>query len=131
VGCQRSSATIEVANLTESEKELIRAVGVEKYFAFDIDISNIDFKQLEYSVNYYEDGRLTRTLSNRIAPEDFLKKEKQRLIWSHIRTGKNQDQLWMIAFAGSRVTQQVSFSKNIRGISWGKTELIELVQEKK
>jgi len=126
VSCQKEGASIKVVNLTESEKELISAIGVERYFAFDIDLSYINFEQLEYRVDYFENGKFVKTLSHG-ATGDLLEKKKQRLIWSQIKTGRNQDELWMITFNGSRMTQQVAISENIRGMGWSQNESINTV----
>lgn len=120
--CQQEGVNIKTSSLSESEKELIRSVGVDKYFAFDIDIYNAEFKELEYRVDYYEKGEFIKVLSNGIDPRDLLKENKQRLIWSQIKTGKNQDELWTIYFSGSRITQQIAIPENIKGMSWGKNE---------
>lgn len=130
-GCQMAGSlsggpAIQAAALTENEKSLLTAVGVERYFAFDIDLDQIDFDQLEYRVDYYENGTHVEPVTHG-QMGGFLEAGVQRLIWSQINTGINQEQVWSIAFGGGRMTQQVSFSPELNAWSWSQAERIDTV----
>lgn len=127
VGCTKDSPAIKATQLTENEKELLRSVGVERYFVFDVDLSHIVFQRLEYRVDYYEKGKFVKHLIHGATSGLSAKKGIQRLIWSQIKTGSNHDEIWMIGFDGSRMTQKVTLSKRIRGMSWSQNEMISTV----
>lgn len=55
---QQENPSINAINLTENEKELFSAVGVERYFVFDIELTSINLQSLGYRVNHYENGEL-------------------------------------------------------------------------
>ena len=126
-GCRQGVTTIKTAELTESEKELLSSVGAERYFVFDVDLSHMDFLRLEYRVDYYEKGKLVGQVTDGATSGHSSEKKQERLIWSQIKSGGNQDENWVISFAGSRMTQRVSLSEQIRGMSWSQNEMIGTV----
>lgn len=132
-GCQGelvisgSQPAIRWAQLTENEQQLVTAVGVERFFAFDINLDQIHFDQLEYKVDYYEYGEHRETVTHG-AMGSFLEGGTQRLIWSQTNTGTNQEQLWHVAFGGGRMTQQIELPEELTAWSWSQVEKVDTVE---
>ena len=132
-GCQGqltisgSQPVIRSVQLTEKEQQLVTAVGVERIFAFDINLNKIDFSRLEYKVDYYENGEHRETVTHG-SMGGFLEGGTHRFMWSQTNTGTNQEQLWHIAFAGSRMTQQIDFPEQLTAWTWGQEEQVESVE---
>ncbi len=132
-GCQWDVANLESqpaiisAQLTEAEQQLITAVGVERTFAFDVNLDTINFDQLEYKVDYYEQGEYVETVTQG-AMGSFLEGGIHRLMWSQTNTGTNQEQLWHMAFAGGRMTQQIEMPEQLTAWSWSQVDQVETIQ---
>lgn len=132
-GCQGqmtisgSQPAIRAVQLTEEEQQLVTAVGVERIFAFDINLNKIDFSRLEYKVDYYENGEHRETVTHG-AMGGFLEGGTHRFIWSQTNTGTNQKQLWHVAFAGGRMTQQIELPEQLTAWTWGQVEQVESVE---
>lgn len=130
-GCQMTGdlsgrPAIQATALTENEKSLLAAAGVERYFVFDIDLDQIVFEQLEYRVDYYENGILMDPATHG-QMGGFMEKGTQRLLWSQINTGNNDEQVWSIAIGGGRMTQKVSLPSELTAWSWSQAERIDTV----
>lgn len=132
-GCQwdvanlGSQPAIISAQLTEAEQQLITAVGVERTFAFDINLDTINFDQLEYKVDYYKQGDYVETVTHG-AMGSFMEGGTHRFMWSQTNTGTNQEQLWHVAFAGGRMTQQIELPEELTAWSWGQADQVDTVQ---
>lgn len=127
-GCRQANGpAIRAAQLSDSETELLRSVGVERYFVFDIDVAQIDFEKLEYRVDHYEKGELVGAVSHGAVGGILSEQQQQRLIWSQIKTGNEHEEAWIIAFAGARGTQKVTLNEEISGMSWGQNEEVNSV----
>lgn len=124
VGCQQEIPTIKATQLTENEKELLRLTGAERYFIFDVDLSRISSKRLEYHVDYYKKGEFVEHLIHGAISGLSSDEKKQRFVWSQVKTGNNQDEVWTLAFANARMTQKVTIPEQIRAMSWSQNELI-------
>ncbi len=133
VGCQWDGANlgsqpaIRSAQLTEEEQQLITAVGVERTFAFDIDLDTIHFDQLEYKVDYYKQGEYVKTVTQG-AMGSFLEGGTHRFMWSQTNTGTNQEQLWHVAFGGGRMTQQIELPEELTAWTWSQVEKVDTVE---
>ena len=132
-GCQGqitisgSQPAIRSVQLTEKEQQLVTAVGVERVFAFDINLDKIDLNHLEYKVDYYEYGEHRETVTQG-AMGGFLEGGTHRFIWSQTNTGTNQEQLWHVAFAGGRMTQQIELPEQLTAWTWGQADQVESVE---
>ncbi|MCW3491619.1 hypothetical protein [Dethiobacter alkaliphilus] len=127
-GCMEAEGpAIKAAQLTDSEKELLSSVGVERYFVFDIDVAQIDFEKLEYRVDHYEKGELVGIISHGAVSGILSEEQKQRLIWSQIETGNEPEETWIISFAGARSTQRVVRDEVYSAMSWGQNEEVNSV----
>lgn len=118
---------IKATQLTENEKELLKLTGAERYFIFDVDLSRISSQRLEYRVDYYKKGKFVERLVDGAISGLSSGEEKQRFVWSQIKTGNNQDEVWTISFADSSMSQQVTIPEQIRAMSWSQNEFIPTV----
>jgi len=126
VGCQNETPFILEAQLTDNEKELLNAV-VDRYFVFDVDLTQVNFQRLDYRVDHYEKGKLVDRLFQGSTSWDSSKKEKKRLIWAQKKAGTNQEEIWMVSFANSRASTQISLPDPILGMSWSPNHMIPIV----
>ena len=56
-------ATINVADLTDAEESLIEIMNSQS-FAYDVEINNKDVKEIQATVDYYENGEFVKSILN-------------------------------------------------------------------
>ena len=131
VGCkqveQQKEPAIKEPQLTDNEKELLRLVGVERYFVFDINLSQINFERLEFRVDRYHQGKLKDTISYGSIKMKEAGQGQQRLIWSQIKRDNLHEELSRISFMGYSLTNELALSDEFMGLSSAQRKIIETV----
>ena len=127
VGCQQGkNPAIKAVHFTEKEKELLSSVGVERYFAFDIDLSQVPIERFDVRVDHYESGKLIET--SRVGLIGVMTDQKQRkLIWSQVNAN-NSKEVWMISVDMAKYRRIVTLSDKNMAMSWDQVEVIHTVK---
>lgn len=115
--------TIKPAKLTKSESSLLKAVGIEKQFIFDVQLAQRS-SYLEYWVDHYEKGKKIESLSKGTTDTEWRKKDKNKKykIIFHKATnpdeGKKSEDFFISVIDDSGYTKmdfEVPVSKQNRG----------------
>lgn len=120
IGCNQpenlSSIVIQESQLSESDQQLLLNHGIMSHFNYDVNLSPIEFQDLEYKIDYYKDGKYVETImkSEMRGFTEELKKKKP-LIWSRVDGGKNTE-TWTITFRGTRSSVTVTLPEPVSGI---------------
>lgn len=112
-----SVPAIQEVSLTDSEKTLLQAVGVERCFVFDVRLDQLPSEKVAFQVQVYEGGELVNTVMD-LGMSGFLEKNTQRLIWSQMGAGKPGEEVWGVSFAGGSHKVHHENHQEVMGWSW-------------
>jgi len=108
---------VSSAELSGEEDALMKGMGVNRYFAFDIDYSDIDIDQFHFRVDYYQFGeKQPLTLGINTHVEDDT--GQGRLLFSQVVIPGQEQEIWNLSFQGSSIKNMVTIPKTDSSMSW-------------
>lgn len=92
--------TIVKANLTDKEQQLIRGLGADKQFVFDVNLQNKDINWIECWIDYYENGKFKNKILGSGTQINFENEPSGMLIFSTQNgSSKREEEKWILSYS--------------------------------
>lgn len=75
-------STIKTANLSREQEQLIKVLSDSVYFAYDLDIRDLDVNWMDYWVEYYEDGSVRNNIVESGSQYNVGKKDYDTILFT-------------------------------------------------
>ncbi|MBE6068492.1 MAG: hypothetical protein E7211_12490 [Clostridium lundense] len=124
----KSSGEIVETKLTDNEKQLVQGLEIDKYFIFDVNITDKNINSLEVWADYYEKGKLNNKVFGMGTDINQPKEKNSRIIISNQKFKPDKpEEKWTVSIYsnGSGGKGSVIVNRNEEAKSWGWSSIVK------